>query len=54
MVFTSNFEDAVAVIRRLWHRGLQSHHGQYYTVENAQLYTLPEQLPATLVAAICH
>jgi coenzyme F420-dependent glucose-6-phosphate dehydrogenase len=31
--------------------GLQSHHGQYYTVENAQLYTLPEQLPPILIAA---
>jgi coenzyme F420-dependent glucose-6-phosphate dehydrogenase len=44
-------EEAVAIIRRLWHGGLQSHQGQYYTVENAQLYTLPEQLPPILIAA---
>jgi coenzyme F420-dependent glucose-6-phosphate dehydrogenase len=44
-------EEAVAVIRRLWHGGLQSHQGQYYTLENAQLYTLPEQLPSVLIAA---
>ena len=44
-------EEAVAVIRRLWHGGLQSHQGQYYTVENAQLYTLPERLPPILIAA---
>jgi coenzyme F420-dependent glucose-6-phosphate dehydrogenase len=44
-------EEAVAVIRLLWQGGLQSHHGQYYTVENAQLYTLPEQLPPILIAA---
>jgi G6PDH family F420-dependent oxidoreductase len=47
----SMLEEAVAVIRLLWHGGLRSHHGHYYTVENAQLYTLPEQLPLILVAA---
>lgn|GEM_PF-12884 len=44
-------EEAVALIRRLWQGGLRSHQGQYYTVENAQLYTLPEQFPPVLVAA---
>jgi coenzyme F420-dependent glucose-6-phosphate dehydrogenase len=44
-------EEAVAVIRRLWQGGLRSHQGQYYTVENAQLYTLPELLPPILIAA---
>jgi G6PDH family F420-dependent oxidoreductase len=44
-------EEAVAVIRLLQHGGLQSHQGQYYTVENTQLYTLPEQLPPILIAA---
>jgi coenzyme F420-dependent glucose-6-phosphate dehydrogenase len=44
-------EEAVALIRRLWQGGLRSHHGQYYTVENAQLYTLPELLPPVLIAA---
>lgn len=44
-------EEAVALIRLLWQGGLRSHKGQYYTVENAQLYTLPEQLPPVLIAA---
>lgn len=44
-------EEAVAIIRLLWQGGLHSHQGQYYTVENAQLYTLPEQLPPILIAA---
>jgi G6PDH family F420-dependent oxidoreductase len=44
-------EEAVAVLRLLWQGGLQSHQGEYYTVENAQLYTLPEQLPPLLIAA---
>ena len=44
-------EEAVALMRHLWQGGLRSHHGQYYTVENAQLYTLPELLPPVLIAA---
>jgi G6PDH family F420-dependent oxidoreductase len=44
-------EEAVALIRCLWQGGLRSHHGHYYTVENAQLYTLPELLPPVLIAA---
>ncbi|MBA3307345.1 MAG: TIGR03557 family F420-dependent LLM class oxidoreductase, partial [Chloroflexi bacterium] len=34
------FEEAIEVIRLLWQGGQQSHYGQYYEVENAQLYTL--------------
>jgi G6PDH family F420-dependent oxidoreductase len=44
-------EEAVAIIRLLWQGGLRSHQGRYYTVENAQLYTLPERLPPILIAA---
>jgi len=44
-------EEAIAVIRQLWQGGTQSHHGHYYTVENARLYTLPETLPQIFVAA---
>jgi G6PDH family F420-dependent oxidoreductase len=44
-------EEAMALIRSLWQGGLRSHKGQYYTVENAQLYTLPELLPPMLIAA---
>ena len=43
--------EAVEVMRLLWQGGLKSHRGKYYTVENARLYTLPEQPPPILVAA---
>jgi coenzyme F420-dependent glucose-6-phosphate dehydrogenase len=44
-------EEAVEVIRLLWQGGSQSHHGKHYTVENARLYTLPDELPRIVVAA---
>jgi coenzyme F420-dependent glucose-6-phosphate dehydrogenase len=44
-------EEAVAVIRALWQGGYQDHHGRFYTVENARLYTLPRQAPPIVVAA---
>src|ERR671924_1564378 len=44
-------EEAIAVIRLLWEGGNKSHHGRYYTVENARLYTLPKKAPALYVAA---
>jgi coenzyme F420-dependent glucose-6-phosphate dehydrogenase len=47
----SMLEEAVAVIRKLWKGGVQSHHGEYYTVENARIYDLPDPLPEIVVAA---
>jgi coenzyme F420-dependent glucose-6-phosphate dehydrogenase len=44
-------EEAVEVIRLLWQGGSQSHRGRYFTVENARVYTLPEELPPIAVAA---
>jgi G6PDH family F420-dependent oxidoreductase len=44
-------EEAIEVIRKLWRGGLQSHRGRHYTVQNARLYTLPEEPPPILVAA---
>jgi len=44
-------EEAVAVIRQLWQGGSQDHHGKYYTVENACIFSLPEEPPPILVAA---
>jgi G6PDH family F420-dependent oxidoreductase len=44
-------EEAVAVIRLLWQGGMQSHYGRHYTVENARIYSLPEQPPPIVVAA---
>src|SRR4051812_5488277 len=44
-------EEAVAVIRQLWEGGYQSFEGEFYTVENARLYSLPDQPPPIYVAA---
>lgn len=44
-------EEAVKVIRMLWQGGVQNYHGQYYTVENARIYTLPPELPPIFMAA---
>ena len=44
-------EEAIAVMRLLWQGGNQSHHGTYYTVENARLYTLPEQPVQIMIGA---
>jgi coenzyme F420-dependent glucose-6-phosphate dehydrogenase len=44
-------EEAIAVMRLLWQGGNQSHHGKYYTVENARLYTLPEQPVQVMIGA---
>jgi G6PDH family F420-dependent oxidoreductase len=44
-------EEAVAVIRKLWSGELESHYGKHYTVENARIYTLPDEPPPVMVAA---
>ena len=40
-----------SVIRLLWEGGSQSHHGTYFTVEDARLYTLPDAPPPIYIAA---
>ena len=44
-------EEAIAVIRLLWEGGTKSHRGRHYTVQNARIYTLPEQPVPIMVAA---
>lgn len=44
-------EEAVEVIRALWSGEVTSHRGRHYTVQNARLYTLPDELPLIHVAA---
>ncbi len=44
-------EESVAVMRQLWEGGSQSFQGDFYTVENARLYTLPENPIPVMVAA---
>ncbi len=43
--------EAVEIIRQLWQGGYQTIDGDYYSVENARLYTLPDELPPIYVAA---
>ena len=43
-------DEAVQVIRALWGGALTSHHGKFYTVENARIYSLPDPLPQLHVA----
>jgi coenzyme F420-dependent glucose-6-phosphate dehydrogenase len=42
--------EAIEIIRLLWRGGNQSHHGRYFSVENARLYSLPDVLPPLIVA----
>lgn len=44
-------EEAVGTLRLLWKGGYRIRHGHYFTVENARIYTLPEELPQIMVAA---
>jgi coenzyme F420-dependent glucose-6-phosphate dehydrogenase len=44
-------EEAITVMRALWQGGQQSHHGKHYTVENARIYTLPDEPPPIFAAA---
>ena len=44
-------EEAIEVIRQLWEGGYQTFRGAYYTVENARIYTLPDEPPPIVVAA---
>jgi len=43
--------EAVDVIRTLWDGGMHSHDGEHFTVENAQLFTLPDDPPPLYLAA---
>lgn len=45
------FEEAIAIIRELWQGQVTNHWGDYYTVEDARLYTLPDVLPPIMIAA---
>jgi coenzyme F420-dependent glucose-6-phosphate dehydrogenase len=43
--------EAVDIIRDLWRGELTSYEGEFYTVENAKIYTLPAELPPIVVSA---
>ena len=44
-------EEAIEVMRLLWEGGYQSHYGKHYTVEQARIYTLPDEPVPIAVAA---
>ena len=44
-------EEAVELIRRLWTGEDVTHRGRHYTVENARIWTRPEEPPEILVSA---
>jgi coenzyme F420-dependent glucose-6-phosphate dehydrogenase len=44
-------EEAIEVMRLLWQGGEQTHRGDFYDVEQARLYTLPEEPVEIAVAA---
>jgi len=44
-------EEAIDVLRTLWRGGVQSHRGEYYTVENARIFDLPPDPVEIAVAA---
>lgn len=44
-------EEAIEIIRLLWEGGEKSFSGNSYTVEDAQLFTLPEEAPPIYLAA---
>jgi len=44
-------EEAVNLIRMLWDGDEHSHYGRYYTVENARIYTRPDEPPKIMVSA---
>src|SRR5215213_4103106 len=43
--------EAIEVMRRLWTGDSVDHWGTYFTVENARLYTRPEEPPPVIVSA---
>jgi G6PDH family F420-dependent oxidoreductase len=43
-------EESIELIRELWTGRQVEHYGTHYAVENARIYTLPEELPPILVS----
>ena len=43
-------EEAVEVIRLLWEGGTKDYEGRHYNVENARIYTLPDEPPPILIS----
>jgi coenzyme F420-dependent glucose-6-phosphate dehydrogenase len=46
----ARLEEAIEILRLLWEGDLASHRGEHYRVENARIYSLPDEPPPILVA----
>ncbi len=44
-------EESIEIIRSLWSGEFTNHHGKYFTVEDARIYTLPIDPPPLFIAA---
>ncbi|MBE3002128.1 TIGR03557 family F420-dependent LLM class oxidoreductase [Nocardiopsis sp. HNM0947] len=44
-------EEAIEVMRRLWTGKLVTHRGEYYDLDTARIYTLPEERPRVYMSA---
>lgn len=44
-------QEAVALIRELWKGEMTTHYGEFYTVEDCRIFTLPKNLPPIAIAA---
>jgi G6PDH family F420-dependent oxidoreductase len=44
-------EEAITLIRQLWTGSTVTHRGRYYTVQNARIFSLPDEPPPVLVSA---
>ena len=43
--------EAIHIIQMLWQGEIQDYEGYFHTLENAKIYTLPEELPEIFIAA---
>jgi coenzyme F420-dependent glucose-6-phosphate dehydrogenase len=43
--------EAIEIMRKLWGGGYETYRGKHYTVEQARIYSLPDEPPPILVAA---
>jgi G6PDH family F420-dependent oxidoreductase len=44
--------EAVDIIRKLWSGHYIDHYGEYFTVEQGKIYTLPDELPPIIVSGL--
>lgn len=44
-------EEAIEIIRALWKGGSVTHRGRHYTVEDARIFDLPDELPPIVISA---